>query len=162
MKKQREPADAADAYKKANKIAGGRCVECLEYMYKAEMHYREYKDAIASATALQALYTTPQMISFAAFERAEAMLAQAGDKPKPAQLEAADAALKEAIAAYPRNGGARFADGQVLARLGKNARSDRAVYRVRQVRLTHRPIAAARAALCRKPRAVVEQDGPCV
>ncbi len=121
LEKKHEPAYAADAYKKANKVAGGQCTECLQAMYRTEMFYREYKDALASATSLQALYTTPAMISYVGLERAQAMLAQAGDKPKPAQLQAVDAVLKQAIETYSNNGAARFAEGEVLARLGKLA-----------------------------------------
>ena len=117
--KERQYAFIADAYKKANKIAGGQCLECLQSMYKWQSATGQYKDALASATLLQAAATTPALKSNAAALRSDAILAQAGDKPKPAQLEAANAALKEAIELNPKSAGARFREGQVLARMGK-------------------------------------------
>ena len=47
------------------------------------------------------------------------MLWQAGEKPKPAQLEAVHAVLQQAVADYPRNAAALYTDGHVLARLGR-------------------------------------------
>jgi thiol-disulfide isomerase/thioredoxin len=51
--------------------------------------------------------------------RAQAMTAQAGRKPKPQQLEAVHAVYQQVIAINPKSAGALYADGQVLARLGK-------------------------------------------
>ena len=110
---------AADAYKKANKIAGGQCAECLDSLFKAQMAMGSYKDAIASASALEALGATPATKAVAEMNRGRALLAQGGDKPKPAQMEAADAAFKQAIASYPKSGTAHFLDGEVLAKMGK-------------------------------------------
>jgi thiol-disulfide isomerase/thioredoxin len=119
QQRKKQMGFASDAYKKANKIAGGQCAECLRSLVDTQMADGAYKDAIASASALEALATTPGSKSVAEILRGRAILAQAGSKPKPAQLEAADAAFKEAIANYPKAAAAHYLDGQTLAKLGK-------------------------------------------
>jgi thiol-disulfide isomerase/thioredoxin len=110
---------APDAYKKANKLAGGKCTECLKALYLTSMKLGDYKDALAASVQMQDLATQPREKSAAAVYRGEAVLAQGGDKPKPAQLETAHAAFQEAITLNPKNANAMFFDGKTLARLGK-------------------------------------------
>lgn len=119
LEKQRRAGFAEDAYKKANKIAGGQCAECLEGAYRMQMWQGEDKDAIATATALLALDTTPVAKSVHQAELGEALLAKAGKKPKPEQLDAAHAAFQQAISFYPKNVTAYFSDGKVMAQMGK-------------------------------------------
>jgi thiol-disulfide isomerase/thioredoxin len=111
---------APDIYKKANKIAGGKCMECLQGMYNAQMQTGEQKNAVGTAVLMVALAETPLDKSRAQYMRAQALLSQAGEKPKPAQLDAVEGALKEALATYPRNASALFLEGKVLAMMGKN------------------------------------------
>ena len=118
--KKRQYSFAADAYKKANKIAGGNCFNCLEKLFDLDMSLREYKDAVGTATQMEALATLPIDKSAAAGDRGSALLAQGGEKPKPAQLEAAHAAFQAALSDYPKNLPAQYQDGCVLARMGKN------------------------------------------
>jgi thiol-disulfide isomerase/thioredoxin len=110
---------AFDAYKKANKIAGGQCVECLEGLYSTSMKMGDYKSAINAAGDRAAVETDPRGKAVAWLYKGQAILAGGGDKPKAAVLQNADAAFKEAIAAYPNNGPALFWDGKVLAQLGR-------------------------------------------
>jgi len=110
---------APDAYKKANKIAGGKCAECLLGLYTAQMELGSPKDAVGTAGQMVEIADSPLEKSRAQFRRAQAMLAQAGEKPKPAQLDAVDGALKESLAAYPQNAGTLFLEGKVLAMMGK-------------------------------------------
>jgi thiol-disulfide isomerase/thioredoxin len=119
-KRKREYAFAIDDYKKANKIAGGACVSCLNSIYELQMGLGEFKDAAVTASLLEPLATTPLDKSLAEGMRGTALLKQGGDKPKPAQLEAAHAALQSALTDYPRNNGARWSDACVLVRMGKN------------------------------------------
>jgi len=117
---QHKDADTAKGeFKKADKIAGGQSSESLEGLYQAEMRLGSYKDAAATAVLLEGVVTTPWAKSSSETKHAQALLAQAGEKPKPAQLEAIEAALKAAIANEPKNATALFLDGEVLARLGK-------------------------------------------
>ena len=120
LTKQHKYVFALDDYKKANKIAGGSCFECLKDIYGLQMGMGSYKDAIATATQLEALAISPTAKSVAAADRGAALLLQAGDKPKPAQLEAAHDAFQAAITQYPKNIAAQYQDGCVLAKLGKD------------------------------------------
>ena len=113
--------DAFDEVKKANKIAGGSCVKCLDTMYALQMGMSRFKEAAATARQLSAAATTPMAKSMAEGDLGHALLLQAGKKPKPAQLDEAHAALQAAIADFPRNLGARYTDGCVLAHMGRNA-----------------------------------------
>jgi peroxiredoxin len=124
--RQKQADFAGDAYKKANKIAGGRCVECLAGLYGAQMMGGSYKDAIGTAKDMQAMAATPMVKSVAAYDRGRALMAKGGDKPKPEQLEEARAAFQDAIDLDAQNMAALFNNGEVLARLGKmdEARKD--------------------------------------
>jgi thiol-disulfide isomerase/thioredoxin len=117
--RQRQAAFAMDAYKKANKIAGGRCVECLAGLYGAQMMDGSYKDAIGTAKEMEAIGTTSLVKSVAAYDRGRALMAKDGDKPKPEQMEEERAAFQEAADLYPQNTAAVFDEGEVLARMGK-------------------------------------------
>ena len=110
---------AIDNYKKADKIAGGRCAECLRQIFAIQMKIGNYKDAAATAGELLTMADTPSDKSKAEVSRGHALYLEAGDKPKPAQLQAADDLLKAAIADDPKSITARFIDGTVLARMGQ-------------------------------------------
>ncbi len=126
MERAKRPELVAADYKKANKIAGGRCVECLAGLYRAQMAGGSYKDAMGTAQAMEGLATTPMVKSVAAYDRGRAMMARDGDKPKPEQLEEARAAFEESINLYPQNMAARFNEGQVLERLGRTEEARKA------------------------------------
>jgi thiol-disulfide isomerase/thioredoxin len=110
---------ALDDYKKANKIAGGLCETCLDSAYELQMGLGKFKDAVETTQQLEALAKTPKDKSLAEGRRGEALLRQAGDKPKPAQLEAAHAVLQSALTDYPPNLPALWSDACVLTRMGK-------------------------------------------
>lgn len=126
LQQEKQAGFAGDAYRKANKIAGGRCVECVRGLYDVQMMEGSYKDAIDTAKEMEAMATTPMVRSVAAYDRGRAMVARAGEKPKPDQLEEARVAFQEAVDLYPANLAALFNDGVVLARLGRleEARKD--------------------------------------
>jgi thiol-disulfide isomerase/thioredoxin len=109
-----------EAYKKANKIARGACWGCLTKIYELQMGMRNYKDAVATAVQLETVGATPDERSIAQGDRGVALLMQGGDKPKPAQLEAAHEAFQSALTSFPKNNSARYRDACVLAQLGKN------------------------------------------
>ena len=119
MEREKQAGFAGDAYKKANKIAGGRCVECVAGLYKMQMMEGSYKDAIATAVEMEAMGTTALVKSVAAYDRGRAMVARDGDKPKPEQMEEELAAFQESANLYAQNLAAMFSEGQVLARLGR-------------------------------------------
>jgi thiol-disulfide isomerase/thioredoxin len=110
---------ARDKFNKANKIAGGSCSECLDGVYLAAMAEGDYKAAIETSAKLESIASSPVEKSVAEFDRGDAILSKAGDKPKPEPLEQAHAAFQQALTNYPKNLPAMFRDGQVLARMGK-------------------------------------------
>ena len=117
MLHHRQISFAADAYKKANKIAEGKDPVCLEGLYDAQSRLGSYKDAVKTAEALETIATIPAARSKANLERGTALYRQAGDKAKPELLEAADAALKASLVDDPKSPQALYMDGYVLARL---------------------------------------------
>ena len=112
---------AADAFKKAVKLSGGQCRHCLDDLYLMQMKNGSYKDAVATVNQILALSTDPLGKSAAETKLGETLLAQGGDKPKPAQLQAAHTAFQSAIADYPGNVSALYSDGCALARMGNKA-----------------------------------------
>lgn len=110
---------AADAFKKANKLAGGRCLQCLRALYSAQMSGGSFKDATSTASAVEAFAPNASTRSAALMWRASAMYAAAGEKPKPDKLDGVHAVLQEALTQDPKNAAALFLDGKVLAGLGK-------------------------------------------
>ncbi len=110
---------ARDAFAKANKISGNNCVRCLEDMFELEIVLHKPKDAQVSAGRLMELAATPSEKSIAMSKSARALVQQAGDKPKPSQLEAAHTAYQTALTTYPRNLSARWEDACLLARMGQ-------------------------------------------
>ncbi len=114
-----KPQFAKDAFNKANKIAGGPCLDCLDGLYSAQAGEGDYKGAIETAEKMESLAPTPVLKSLAEFKRGDAILRKAGEKPKPEQLEQAHEAFQQALTSYPQNLLALFRDGETLARLGK-------------------------------------------
>ena len=110
---------AIDSYKKACKIAEQKDEACLTQLYTMQMKTGSFKDAVVTASALEAIASNPTDKSYAETKRGHALFFQAGDKNKPDLLNAADSAFKAAIVDYPKNGSAHYLDGQVLARLNQ-------------------------------------------
>jgi thiol-disulfide isomerase/thioredoxin len=119
LTQQRQFSDAIDAYKKASKIAAGKDADTLKTIYSLQMKTASFKDAAATAGALEAIAANPVDKSYAESNRGHALFSQAGSKNKIDLLNASDAAFKAAITDYPKNNAALYLDGQVLARLGK-------------------------------------------
>ncbi len=119
LKHQREIFFAIEAYKKANKIADGKDLDTLNEIFALQLSTGNYKDAVTTASSLEAASTTPIQKSRAEANRGYALFLQAGEKNKPDLLNASDAALKAAIADDPKNATAFYLDGNVLARLGQ-------------------------------------------
>ena len=112
-------AFAIHSYRNANKVADEKCVSCLDQIYDLDLGIGEYKDAGRVASQRENLATTPLSRSRAQYDQARALQLAAGEKPKPAQLDAIHTLYQAALTTYPRNLAARFSDGCVLARMGK-------------------------------------------
>ena len=119
LTKRRQFAFSADSFKKANKIAGGQCMDCLRGLYEAQMGEGSQKDAANTAEIMEGLATDPAGKSLAEFHRALALYQAAGDKPKQDKLAAVHTVLQQALINYPKNAPALFLDGRVMAGLGK-------------------------------------------
>ena len=121
LEKQRQYLFAIDAYKKANKIAGGGCASCLRKMYQMQIGLGDPKGAMATAQQMIAIADNPITKSLGQVELGAAIVAKAGEKPKADQLAAAHEAFQAALATYPANNNARYEDACVLARMGNNS-----------------------------------------
>jgi thiol-disulfide isomerase/thioredoxin len=111
---------AIDSYRKANKKADGKCLECLMNLMKVESKTGNFKDIIKDGADLEAQSTSPKIKAEAAFYEGSAYFHLNGDKPNPAQLEQAHEALQRTVADDPHVVLAHYLDGCVLARLQKD------------------------------------------
>ncbi|HZY62148.1 MAG TPA: redoxin family protein [Edaphobacter sp.] len=125
LEKNRQYLFAEQSYKKANKIASGKDVSCLNHLYSLQIKMGAYKDAAHTATSLLEIIQQPKDRSIVESNRGYALLLQAGDKNKPELLKAADESLKAAIDDDSTNATAHFLAGKVLAKMGQmNAASN--------------------------------------
>ena len=140
----KEP-EARESFLKANKIAGGGCIPCLNRVYDIDMELKNFKDAVNIATQLVALAPTPREKSVEEGREGDAMLRQAGDKPKPAQLEAIHTVMQAALADHPKNQKALWDDAIVLARMGKfdEAKAEFTTYQNRALETDAKRVRAA-------------------
>ena len=110
---------AADAWKKANKVAGGHCMECFSGIINASVTIGDLKRAAQSARDMEAAAETTRDKAVAQIQLGRVLLAAyKGKKPNVPALEEAHASLMRseafATAAY-------FLDGRVLAALNRDA-----------------------------------------
>jgi len=110
---------AEDSYKKANKIAEGKCLDCLKRICALQSALKDYKAAEKTAVVIEGLETTPKGKSIAELTRAQIIVESSGDKPKPAQMEAAHALLQQSVESLHNNAASYFLDGKVLTHLGR-------------------------------------------
>ncbi|MGI4827499.1 MAG: redoxin family protein [Janthinobacterium lividum] len=110
---------AGDAYKKANKVADGKCMECLAALYSVDLSSNNFKEAVNAAASMEQLAPNPGAKSVAEYRQAYAIFAGAGEKPKTDKLEAGHALLQQALDHSPTNAPALYLDGQILSRLGR-------------------------------------------
>ena len=160
LAKKRQYSFAADDYKKANKLAGGSCFPCLRQLYDLDMHTGEFKDAVAAATQMGSIATLPIDKSVAANDRGVALLAQGGEKPKPAQLEAAHTAFQTALSDYPKNISAQYQDGCVLARMGKDDEAKQAFTACSQAASSKDPMRVRAAHFAENPELSMHKMAP--
>ncbi len=112
---------AGDAWRKANKIAGGKCMECFAGMVVAARGAGNSKEAIRDAVAMEQVAETPADRSLAEMYQGNSLLEEGRrDKPKPALLEQAHAAFGKALENDPHATAALYLDGLTLATLNRN------------------------------------------
>ena len=100
LTRRRQFSFAADSFKKANKIAGGQCMDCLRGLYAAQVGGGSFKDAASTAEVMEGLATDPASKSAAEYRRASALYEGAGDKPKPDKLAAMHGILLLQVRVY--------------------------------------------------------------
>lgn len=116
-----------DAWRKANKIAGGACMECFAGMIHGANAVGEWKDAAKYATEMEAAAPTAAYRSTAEMYLGHAYMSQSGrEKPKPALLEQAHVAFVKAEDDDKSNTIAFYLDGMALALENKNAEASAA------------------------------------
>ncbi len=115
----KEPRDLTtfriDHWKKANKIAGGACEDCL--LRIAELEYRsgDTKGTLQTTTELETHTTSPQVKAVAEYLRGSTLLYANQGRPKPEQLQAATADFRAAAKNDPSLHMALFREGSALA-----------------------------------------------
>ncbi len=107
-------------WKKANKIAGGTCVDCLRQIIELEYRSGDTKAEMASCEDLQRVATNPADKAFGSMMRGSALFHANRDRPKPEQLEQAEAAFRETLALSPGTRIARYMEGRTLALLHRD------------------------------------------
>ena len=121
LEEQRKFSDAIDAYKKANKLDGGKCVPCLSHLCQLYQQAGDNKHAALTAAQLEQLVTLPADKATAALLQGEALLREATRKKKPQLFAQADAQFKRALQFQPGMAQPLFLDGLALGRMGNDA-----------------------------------------
>lgn len=112
---------AIDAYKKANKLAGGRCVVCLSHLCNLYRVAGDNKHAAESAAQLEQVVTSPTDKATAAFMEGSALLREATAQKKRGLFQQADNQFKLALHYQPDAAQPLFLDGLALGRMGDDA-----------------------------------------
>ena len=114
----------ADAWMKANKAAGGHCMECFQSALTANMAIGDYKKAAQTARDMDAAAEQPAYHCLAQIGLARALIqAGGGKKPNTGMLDEAHAALVKAEVLAPA---AYFYDGRVLSLLRRDGDASQA------------------------------------
>lgn len=125
---QRRYVFAIEAYRKANKIAGGGNIECLQRIYSLQIEWFKFMDAANTASQILAVANLPAERSLAAGKRGLALYLyaenhkdyfHAEDHKALKYFNEADEFLRIAIKEDPKNATAHFYEGKILARLGQ-------------------------------------------
>ena len=112
---------AIDAYKKANKIAGGKCVSCLLQLCDLYRQTGDNKHSAEAAAQLGQIVAAPQDKAAAATLEGSALLREATAKKKRELFEQADAQFQQALHFQPDRADVLFLDGLALGRMGNDA-----------------------------------------
>jgi len=107
-------------WKHASKIARNECVECLHQVIFWQVDLQQWKDAVAATIQLDAISTDRKEKFFAASERGISLMHANNDKPKPEQLQQAEASLRAALEIAPKSKIVLYGEGRALALLGKD------------------------------------------
>jgi len=112
---------AIDAFKKANNLAGGKCVVCLSHLCNLYRLSGDNKHAAESAAQLEQAVTSPTDKATAAFMEGSALLREATAQKKRGLFQQADTQFKLALHYQPDAAQPLFLDGLALGRMGNDA-----------------------------------------
>ena len=120
-KERRTPPNfRVGAWKKANKIAGGACLQCLLEMAQLQYRMGDLKGVFGSTTDLEARANLAVTKSSAEALRGLALFHANRDRPKPEQLEAAVKDFNAALMNDPKQHTAGYMKGRALAMLQRD------------------------------------------
>jgi len=108
---------ALDAFKKADKEDGGRCLACQKKIIKYALETGEWKAAESAAGEMVAEAQSPKESALAHYELGVVLYQQAVNKHKDDLFPRAHAEFTAAVAAFANFPAALFSDGQTLAHM---------------------------------------------
>lgn len=114
-------ADRYSAWQKANKIAGGKCIECMQQMIRLDQSLGQWKEMAVTGTALDATATQAAIKFQGLSAEGTALMHYNNGKPKKADLEAANDVLTRALQLAPDDLASNYQRGRALAMLGDDA-----------------------------------------
>jgi thioredoxin-like negative regulator of GroEL len=112
------PREAVKAYKDADKLAGGACVECQLGLAKTYNRLGAFKEVQKSVDAALALTTDKALLARAYNEQGLALLAAAAEDT--AKLQEAEKSFRKVLELSGGSNAARLNLGVVLLRLGRD------------------------------------------
>jgi thiol-disulfide isomerase/thioredoxin len=119
-KKAMPPEERLGRWKKASKIAKGKCVECLHQMMMWQMQLSKWEDVDDTASKLDAIATTPAEKFYAESQRGIALMHTNDDEPSSVEVKEAEASIRSALAIAPRSAALIFLEGRALAMMGRD------------------------------------------
>jgi len=119
-KKTLPPDERLSRWKKASKIAKGKCVECLHQMIVWQMQLSKWEDVDDTASKLDAIATVPAEKFYAESQRGIALMHTNDDEPESQEVKAAEVSIRSALAIAPSSTGLIFLEGRALAMMGRD------------------------------------------
>ncbi|MGC1782600.1 MAG: TlpA disulfide reductase family protein [Acidobacteriaceae bacterium] len=109
---------AIDSYNKANKLADGKCAECLRHLCDLYRKVNDNKRSVKAAGQLEQIVTSPEDKATAAVLQGAALLREGTEHKKQALFQQADAEFKQALVYQPDWAPAIFLDGMAAGKAG--------------------------------------------
>ena len=119
-KKTLPPDERLSRWKKASKIAKGKCFECLHQMIVWQMQLSKWEDVDDTASKLDAIATVPAEKFYAESQRGIALMHTNDDEPESQEVKAAEVSIRSALAIAPSSTGLIFLEGRALAMMGRD------------------------------------------
>jgi tetratricopeptide (TPR) repeat protein len=115
--RERDTGGALAAFKKADKLDGGRCLACQRQMIRYATKFGEWKVADLAAEEMVAEAKEPRDVALAHYQLASVLIAEGFQRRKEGIFARAHEELVIALAAESKFPDAYFLDGRALAQL---------------------------------------------